>query len=319
MRARAEEILGLVDEAGHGTGRLQTYALAQLAIHLPPLAEQRAIAHILSTLDDKIELNRRMNETLEAMAHAIFKAWFVDFDPVRAKVEGRQPAGMDAETAALFPDSLEDSVLGEVPTGWKTGTLADLFVERTERNLNNLDIPVFSAVKTGELVLSDEYFTKQVYSRDLSKYKVLAKYDFAYNPARINIGSIGMLTNSNSGLVSPVYVVAQPNIAYKWFLVFFIREIQTREIIAQLCSGSVRQNLTYADFASIPIIIPPTTVAEVFSQQYLLLRNTIEAHEYESKTIAALRDALLPKLMSGEVRVAMQDAERFVEVGAHAV
>ena len=89
---------------------------------LPPLPEQRAIAHILGSLDDKIELNRRMNETLEAIARALFKSWFVDFDPVRAKAEGRQPAGMDAATAALFPDSFEQSEMGEMPRGWRVGT-----------------------------------------------------------------------------------------------------------------------------------------------------------------------------------------------------
>jgi len=100
--------------------------LRRVNLVLPPLPEQRAIAHILGTLDDKIELNRRMNETLEAMARALFKSWFVDFDPVRAKAEGRQPYGMDAETAALFPDSFEASPLGEVPRGWEVSTIGDV-------------------------------------------------------------------------------------------------------------------------------------------------------------------------------------------------
>ncbi|MEK7716728.1 MAG: restriction endonuclease subunit S, partial [Pseudomonadota bacterium] len=90
-------------------------------LHFPPLDEQRAIAHILGTLDDKIELNRRMNETLEAMARALFKSWFVDFDPVRAKTEGRNP-GLPKPLADLFPDSFEDSELGEIPKGWGVGT-----------------------------------------------------------------------------------------------------------------------------------------------------------------------------------------------------
>ena len=88
-------------------------------------SEQKAIAHILGTLDDKIELNRRMNETLEAMARATFKSWFVDFDPVRAKMDGRKPAGMDDATAALFPDSFEDSQYGRIPRSWKISTLGD--------------------------------------------------------------------------------------------------------------------------------------------------------------------------------------------------
>ena len=92
---------------------------------VPPLAEQRAIAHILGTLDDKIELNRRMNETLEAMARALFKSWFVDFDPVRAKAEGRDP-GLPKPLADLFPDSFEDSELGEIPKGWEIKSIGDL-------------------------------------------------------------------------------------------------------------------------------------------------------------------------------------------------
>ncbi len=93
-------------------------------LSIPPLPEQQAIAHILGSLDDKIELNRQMNETLEGITRALFKSWFVDFDPVRAKMEGRVPYGMDAETAALFPDGFEDSALGAIPRGWKVTTLA---------------------------------------------------------------------------------------------------------------------------------------------------------------------------------------------------
>jgi type I restriction enzyme S subunit len=109
-------LLSIVDSAGHGTGRLNSDTLLNLPVQLPPTTVQRSIAHILGTLDDKIELNRRMNETLEAMARALFKSWFVDFDPVRAKAEGRDP-GLPKRLADLFPDSFEDSELGEIPKG----------------------------------------------------------------------------------------------------------------------------------------------------------------------------------------------------------
>nr|MDQ2831421.1 restriction endonuclease subunit S [Chloroflexota bacterium] len=99
--------------------------LHTVPVRVPPLPEQRAIAAILGALDDKIELNRRMNRTLEAMARAIFASWFVDFDPVRAKMEGRQPFGMDADTAALFPHAFEDSPLGQIPRGWQVGRFSD--------------------------------------------------------------------------------------------------------------------------------------------------------------------------------------------------
>ena len=109
---------------------------SSLQFRFPPLAEQRAIAHILGTLDDKIELNRRMNETLEAMARALFKSWFVDFDPVRAKAEGRDP-GLPKPLADLFPDSFEDSELGEIPKGWKVGPLEEALVLQ-----RGFDLPV---------------------------------------------------------------------------------------------------------------------------------------------------------------------------------
>src|SRR5262249_11737245 len=97
-----------------------------LPVRIPPIEDQRAIANIVGTLDDKIDLNRRMNETLEALTRAVFKSWFVDFDPVRAKAEGRRPSGMDAETAKLFPSKFEDSGLGEIPKGWHVGGILDL-------------------------------------------------------------------------------------------------------------------------------------------------------------------------------------------------
>src|SRR5271166_3255791 len=107
----------------------------RLRISLPPISHQRAIAKILGSLDDKIDLNRRMNETLEAMARAIFKSWFVDFDPVRAKMEGRQPVGIDAETAGLFPCSFETTECGPTPTGWRVVSLPEAIEVNPNRRL----------------------------------------------------------------------------------------------------------------------------------------------------------------------------------------
>src|SRR5690606_31442570 len=118
------------DSAVPGLNRDAAHARA---IRVPPLSEQRAIAHILGTLDDKIELNRRMNATLEAIARAILKSWFVDFDPVHAKARGEQPYGMDADTAALFPDAFEDSELGPIPAGWGIADFGKLISHRKER------------------------------------------------------------------------------------------------------------------------------------------------------------------------------------------
>jgi type I restriction enzyme S subunit len=117
---------------GSAQGKLPLYSIRDIEVLIPSLLEQRAIAHILGTLDDKIELNRRMNETLEAMARALFKSWFVDFDPVRAIAKGRDP-DLPQSVADLFPDSFEDSELGEIPKGWGVGTLGDVLWQRVER------------------------------------------------------------------------------------------------------------------------------------------------------------------------------------------
>ena len=131
MLSNKDRLLGMVDLAGHGTGKLNTEELRSLNVSIPPLPEQLAIARILGTLDDKIELNRRMNETLEAMARVLFKSWFVDFEPVRAKMDGRwrrgeSLPGLPADVWDLFPDRLVDSELGEIPEGWGVEMLGEV-------------------------------------------------------------------------------------------------------------------------------------------------------------------------------------------------
>jgi type I restriction enzyme S subunit len=295
------------DSEATGVPKTNVTYLREFPIALPPLPEQRAIAHILGTLDDEIDLNRRMNETLEAIAQALFKSWFVDFDPVRAKAELRDP-GLPQPVADLFPDSFEDSKLGEIPRAWREGSFGDVISQRTER-VGQREVIVLSAIASGKLVRSDDHFTKRVYSKETDKYLVVEQWDFAYNPSRINIGSIGMLEEANLGGVSPVYVVARPTPAYRWFLEFSIRHAQTKKWINTLASGSVRQSLSYADFASIPCVIPPEAIAREFNRKWSILREGIRAREAESRILIALRDTLLPKLISGELRV--KDPARF--------
>jgi type I restriction enzyme, S subunit len=134
-----QRLLGLVDLAGHGTGRLNTDELKSFDVRIPPLRDQQAVTHILGTLDNKIELNRRMNETLEAMASALFKSWFVNFDLVRAKAEGSDP-GLPKSAADLFPDSFEDSELGDIPKGWSVDSVGDHLV-----NFDSRRVPVSGA------------------------------------------------------------------------------------------------------------------------------------------------------------------------------
>jgi len=296
----------------HATGTtmpsLNQAIIERIPLRIPPLHQQRAIAQVLGTLDDKIQLNRRMSETLEEMARALFESWFVRFDPVRAKMEGRDP-GLPPDLAALFPDRLVDSELGEVPAGWEIGTFGAIIKERTERVAGRQAV-VLSAVSSGKLVPSEEFFNKRVHSRDISRYLLVEQGDFAYNPARINIGSIGMLQDDVVGAVSPVYVVFRPRKEFGWFLEFSLRRASVRAWIETLASGSVRQTLSYRDFASIPCVIPPVQLVEEFNKRWLTLREGIRSRDAESRTLAEIRDTLLPKLISGELRV--KDAERLV-------
>ena len=162
--------------------------LSNLPLLVPSHEDQRRIASILSSLDRKIELNNKINADLEEMAQAIFKNWFVDFEPFK---DGK----------------FVDSELGMIPEGWKVGTLRDITNNKTAKVKERNDVKVLSPVTSGELVLSEEYFTKQVFSSSIAKYKIVNKGDFAYNPARVNIGSIGRNEFDFDGCVSPVYVV----------------------------------------------------------------------------------------------------------------
>lgn len=293
----------IVLASGGAQRNLNAKSIKNFSINTPQLPEQRAIARILATLDAKIENIRCQNHTIEKLAVETFCSWFINFDPVRSKTEGRPPFGMEHEVAELFPDHFGNSDLGEIPAGWKATTLADIVTECTVKVGNGNEHVVLSAVASGELKRSDEHFTKQVYSQDTSKYKRVEQWDYAYNPSRINIGSIGMLEEPIVGAVSPVYTVLRPAEVYEWFLRFFLDLPQTKEVINQFCSGSVRQSLSFKDFAAIPVVLPPKEIAEAFTRRWQELNGLRQKLAMQSSKLAEVRDTLLPKLMSGELRV----------------
>ena len=294
---------GAHEGSGSTVSHIRVGDCSKFQLSLPPLAEQKAIAAVLGALDDKIELNRRMNATLEAMARALFQSWFVDFDPVRAKLDGRPPAALDPATAALFPDSFDETELGHIPQGWIAGNFGKITAAERER-IGESDAVVLSAVASSQLVHSDEHFNKQVYSKSISNYLKVRRWDFAYNPSRINIGSIGMLEESVIGAVSPVYEVFRPKAAYHWFVERSLAQPDTKVWIQTLCSGSVRQSLKLRDLESIPLVVPPPPIVQAFNKVWEQWHELIQANERESRTLATLRDTLLPKLLSGELSVA---------------
>ena len=254
-------------------------------IELPSEKEdQRRIASILSSLDRKIELNNKINADLEEMAQAIFKNWFVDFEPFK---DGK----------------FVDSELGMIPEGWKVGTLGDITKNKSAKVKERNDVKVLSPVTTGELVLSEEYFTKQVFSSSIAKYKIVNKGDFAYNPARVNIGSLGRNEFDFDGCVSPVYVVFSVLDGYENYFDLFRKTDFFKDSVASLAIGGVRQSLSYDDLSSIEVIIPSENAVEEFNNLYNQMKKTIKANKLESSRLSSLRDTLLPRLMSGELEV----------------
>lgn len=248
------------------------------------LADQRRIASILSSLDRKIELNNKINADLEEMAQAIFKNWFVDFEPFK---DGK----------------FVDSELGMIPEGWKVGRLGDITKNKSAKVKERNDVKVLSPVTTGELVLSEEYFTKQVFSSSIAKYKIVNKGDFAYNPARVNIGSLGRNEFDFDGCVSPVYVVFSVLDGYENYFDLFRKTDFFKDSVASLAIGGVRQSLSYDDLSSIEVIIPSENAVEEFNNLYNQMKKTIKANKLESSRLSTLRDTLLPRLMSGEIEV----------------
>jgi len=305
-------------KGGSAQGYTNIPTIKRLPIPLPPLAEQQTIAHILGSLDDKIELNRRMNETLESIARTLFKSWFVDFDPVRAKMEGRQPYGMDAETAALFPDGFEDSMLGEIPRGWKVTTIGEVthivggstpstkeaaywdngtIHWATPKDLSSLANAVL--IETERCIT--ETGLQQISSRLLPKGTVLLSsrapigyLAIAEIPVAINQGFIALICDKE---LSNHYIL-------QWLRL-------NMDIIKGRANGTTFQEISKANFRPIPLVVPCNPILKFFDQQVSNIHEQIVNNLQQNQTLATLRDILLPKLLSGEIRV--KDAEKEVE------
>lgn len=269
---------------GGAQQNLNAQIIKDYVLKMPSLADQRRIASILSSLDRKIELNNKINADLEEMAQAIFKNWFVDFEPFK---DGK----------------FVDSELGMIPEGWKVGTLGDITNNKSTKVKERNDVKVLSPVTSGELVLSEEYFTKQVFSSSIAKYKIVNKGDFAYNPARVNIGSIGRNEFDFDGCVSPVYVVFSVLDGYENYFDLFRKTDFFKDSVASLAIGGVRQSLSYDDLSLIETIIPSKNIVEKFNNLYNQIKKTIKANKLENSRLSLLRDTLLPRLMSGELEV----------------
>lgn len=301
-----------------GRQRVPTESLSHLKVQLPPLPEQQAIAHILGTLDDKIELNRRMNETLEAMARAIFKSWFVDFDPVKAKAAGKKPAGMSDEIAALFPDSFQDSELGEIPKGWKAVSLSDAIeiLGGGTPKTSNPDywdgiIPWFSVVDapsdTEVWVVDTEKMITQAGLKN-SSTQVLP-VGTTIITARGTVGRLA-LVGVPMAMNQSCYGLRSRDGEQGFFGYFTIRGLISN--LQRQTHGSVFDTITRDTLNGVDIVNPEGSVVRAFENRIAPLMERIRQNIFESRTLATIRDALLPKLISGEIR--LKNAEKLLEV-----
>ena len=276
-------------------------------ISLPSIDEQRAIGGVFGTLDDKIELNRRMTESLEAIAQAIFKSWFVDFDPVRAKASGEAPEsickrlGLPPELLALFPDCFVDSELGEIPQGWEVSTLGD-FIE------------IFDSKR---IPLSNREREKRAGPYPYYGAASVMDYvdDFLFDGVYVLMGEDGSVTNADGTPVlqyawgkfwvnNHAHVLRARSPISNEQLLLLLR----RTNIAPMVTGAVQAKLSQANLRRIEFVRAPDVVSERFGKVVGPVFDMVRSRIDENRVLASMRDSLLPKLLSGELRVPVEGA-----------
>jgi type I restriction enzyme S subunit len=285
--------------------------IEELDIPTPPLAEQKAIAAVLGALDDKIELNRRMNATLEAMARAIFQSWFVDFDPVRAKLDNRKPAGLDEATAALFSAKFEESVQGSIPKGWTIEPVGEVVScvgggtpSTTEPALwdggsHHWTTPKdFSALKAPVLIDTERKIT------DAGVASITSGLLPAGTVLMSSRAPVGYLAISAIPVaINQGFIAMKPNDrASNYFLLNWCHEKMPQ--IEARATGTTFAEISKQNFRPIPIVLPPRELMAAYTTTVAPFYEQITANVRQSRSLAVIRDTLLPKLLGGELRVA---------------
>jgi type I restriction enzyme S subunit len=293
LKGSEEFLLNSVEFTGIGAGKLETPFLQDLVFPLPTREEQAAITDFMIALDDKIELNRKTNETLEAMAKALFKSWFVDFDPVRAKAEGR-PTGLPGEISDLFPDSFEGSELGEIPSGWEVGGLEEFLVLQ-----RGFDLPAPQRIKGAYPVVA------------ASGVSGTHNEPMAFAPGVVTgrsgvLGKVFYIQTDffplNTTLWAKEFRLATPIYGY-----FLLCDID----FAVFNAGSAVPTLNRNHLGSLRFPLPTKALVVSFTEVAVDLMKRKEGIVAETSNLSATRDALLPKLISGEIRI--PDAEKILE------
>ena len=265
---------------------LYVSSLGKLKIEVPSLKEQRQISSVVGALDDRIALLRETNATLEAIAQALFKSWFVDFDPVRAKLEGRTPEGMDEATAALFPDEFEESELGLVPKGWRVSTLQDLLVLQ-----RGFDLPAQDRVP-GEYPIIAASGPSGTHKVAMAKGPgVVTGRSGVLGRVFLELGDFWPL---NTALWVKEFRGATPCYAY---------EVLRLLDFSSFNAGSAVPTLNRNHIHSLPYLIPSKTCVEAYEALAIQLHQRVRVNQKQAQTLATLRDTLLPRLISGQLRL----------------
>lgn len=282
--------------------------LRRIEIPVIPYSAQTEIAETLGALDNKIALLRETNATLEAIAQAIFKSWFVDFDPVRAKAEGRDPEGVPPEVAELFPSELSESELGAIPKGWRTGTLADFTDLNPESWTNKIHPNTLLYVdlantKDNRIEAVTEFQFEDAPSR---ARRVLRSGDTIVGTVRPGNRSFAFVQDPPIALTgSTGFAVLRPRQQSNAEFVFIAAtKPESIDRLAHLADGGAYPAVRPEIVQSLPIVVAPQSVLDSFHQTALPLYRRVAANVAEIESLGAIRDTLLPRLMSGKVRVA---------------
>ena len=300
---------------GSTVDRIPLIEFGSFPISVPPLDVQKEVVGTLRALDNRITLLRETNTTLEAIAQALFKSWFVDFDPVRAKAEGLEPEGMDAATAALFPDSFEESELGLVPSGWRMAMLAECCERVESGGTPKRTVPEYWGgnvpwLTSGEVRNPIVFDTKEKIS-DLgvrnSSAKLWPKGTTVVAMYGATAGEVCLLAESSTANQACCALI--PKSYSRAFIFMYVR--REREALASKSSGSAQQNLNKGLVSNHPVLLAHTGILNAFEDLVGSMLDGWIENERQSQTLTQLRDTLLPRLISGQLR--LPEAEVMVE------
>lgn len=296
----------------HLTGK----AIAALRVPLPPINIQRAMVNALRSLDDRIALLRETNATLEAIAQALFKSWFVDFDPVRAKAEGLDPDGMDAATAALFPDCFEESSLGEIPLGWSVKLCQEIIEVRDGTHASpkpsDVGYPLVTSrhITSGDILLDEAYLISVAEYMDISRRSKVDYLDILITM----IGTVG----------SPAFVLdkaaefAIKNIGlfksskkpeFSYYLYLLLKSNKMQRYLEGRMAGTTQKYLSLKALREISVLEPSIAVIGAFSEVVSPIFTKIHQANTQAKVLTQLRDTLMPRLMSGQMYLPEAEAQ----------